>query len=171
MSDYNLVEEYFLKVEVLLGEGEFANGKKLLEEILDIEPGYGRAHNHLGWIYYAKFDDYRKAEYHYRLSIKFAPEYPAGYINMSFLLVELKRYEDARSNAYVALEVPAINRSVIYNELGRIEEMLGNYKMAIHNYNEAIRLTMHSNETVAYNANFERAKAKMRLYSRRFNLF
>ncbi len=171
MSDYNLVEEYFLKVESLFRDGEYANGKKLLEEILDMEPGYGRAHNHLGWIYYAKFDDYRKAEYHYRLAIKFAPDYPFGYINMSYLLVETRRYDDARENATAALEVPAINRSVIYNELGRIEELTGNYNLAIRNYNDAIRLSLSNDQTAVYNTNLERVKTKARLFSRKFNLF
>src|SRR5262245_55146485 len=72
MSDnYNLVEEYFMQVDKLFADNEFVQGKKLLEEILEMEPAYGRAHNHLGWLYYAKLDNFEKAEYHYKSAKKF----------------------------------------------------------------------------------------------------
>ena len=171
MSEYNLVEEYFLQVEKMFDSGEYTDGKRLLEEILDMEPGYGRAHNHYGWLFYAKFDNYAKAEYHYRLAVKFAPDYPYGYFNLSCLLIDLKRYEEARTHANEALNVATINRSTMYNELGRIEEMCGNFKAAVANYSEAIRLSMSSNQIEAYKTNMERAKYKLDTFRRRFTLF
>jgi tetratricopeptide (TPR) repeat protein len=169
---YKLVEEYFLKVERLFGESEYAEGKNLLEEILRLEPAYGRAHNHLGWLYYAKFDHYGKAEYHYGLAKKYAPEYPASYINLSYLLVETGKYEMARENARDALAVSAVSRSRMYNELGRIDELTNNYKAAIANYSEAIRLSMSKHEIDTYNVNISRVREKMNLSRKRsFNLW
>lgn len=170
-DNYNLVEEYFMQVDKLFADNEYAQGKKLLEEILEMEPAYGRAHNHLGWLYYAKLDNYEKAEYHYKLAKKFAPEYPSGYINLSYILVETKRYEEAKANAEEALKVAAMNRAIIYNELGRTEELQGNYKDALKHYRNALRLCMNKNELDIYNANIERVKTKVNLFSRKFFLF
>lgn len=171
MIDYKLVEEYFINVDKLFSNGEFAEGKKLLEEILEMEPDYGRAHNHLGWVYYAKLEDYKRAEYHYRLAKKFAPDYHAGYINLSFVLVETGKYDEARSNVADAMKVVGINKATLYNELGRIEELTGNYKEALKNYREAVKLGMNKGEIEVYNSNMERLKNKISLFGKRFFLF
>ena len=170
-NNYNLVEEYFMQVDKLFADNEFAQGKKLLEEILEMEPAYGRAHNHLGWVYYAKFDNYHKAEYHYKLAKKFAPEYPAGYINLSYILVQTRKYDEAKANAAEALNVPAMNRAIIYNELGRVEEYQGNYKEALQHYMDAVRSCMNKNELDVYNVNIERVKTKVNLFKKKFFLF
>lgn len=171
MTDYNLVEEYFMQVDKLFAEQEYGKGKKLLEEILEIEPAYGRAHNHLGWLYYAKLDDYGKAEYHYKLAKKFAPDYPHGYINLSYILVETRRFDEAKENAGEALKVAAVNRAVIYNELGRVEELSGNYKEALKHYKEAVKSSLNKNELEVYNGNIERVKNKVNLFGKKFVWF
>lgn len=168
MENYNYIEVRFLEAEKLLNENDFAAAKGLLEEILEMEPGYGRAHNHLGWLYYAKFDNYERAAYHFRLAIKFEPGYPASYINYCYLLNEINNEPELRSLAMKALEVPGVNKAVIYNELGRSSEMSGYYKDALANYKEAIRYSMNKNEIEVFNLNIERAKQKQALFAKRF---
>jgi tetratricopeptide (TPR) repeat protein len=166
----NLVEEYFLKVEKLFNEQEYAQGKNLLEEILRLEPGYGRAHNHIGWLYYAKFDHYSLAEYHYNLAKKYAPEYPASYYNLSYLLVEVGKYEMARENARDALAISAVSRSRMFNELGRIDELTGNFDSAIVNYREAIRISLNKSEMDTYSQNIARVRDRMKVSQKRIFL-
>jgi tetratricopeptide (TPR) repeat protein len=168
---YNLVEEYFLRVEKLFAAENYADAKNLLNEMLEMEPGYGRAHNHMGWLYYAKFDAYEKSEYHYRLAIKFAPEYPASYLNLSYLLVEMNRYEEARAHAAMSLTIPAVNRDSMYNELGRIAELSGDYKSALFNYREAVRYSLNKNRMETYRGNIARVESKVPLFSKRFLFF
>lgn len=65
------VENLFLEISKAIDERDLSGAKLLLEELLSIDPGYGRAHNHLGWIYETKIKDFQKAQRHYELAIKF----------------------------------------------------------------------------------------------------
>jgi len=173
MNNYSLVEEYFLKVDALFGEGDYAAGKQLLEEILQMEPDYGRAHNHLGWLYYAKFDDFKKAGYHMRLAMKFTPAYPAGWMNYCYLLNELNEAAELKTHALQALKVKGINRALVHNELGRSAEMNGELHSAIEHYREALRSAMHKHESEAFTENLSRVEKKIESFqpAKRRSLF
>lgn len=172
MKENNLwIEELFLKVDDFFARGEITEGKKLLEEILEQEPGYGRAHNHLGWVYYAKLDDYAKAEYHFKLAIKFADTYPAAYMNLTYLLNYLNRYTDLVAHVAIALKVEGTVKSVLYNELGKAHEINGNYTEAANAYKNAIRFSLNKEEMDALNENLSRVKNKVSLFERKFIFF
>lgn len=160
MTDYNLIEEYFLKVDQLFMEGDFPEGKEVLEEILSIEPDYGRAHNHLGWLYYAKFDDYIRAEYHLKLAIKYSPEYPNAWVNYVYLLNEINDTEKLLKVIPKALKVEGINKSTMFNELGRSCEINGFYDEAIKDYKLALKHCMSNNDIEIIESNINRAKKK-----------
>lgn len=165
------IEEQFLLVDKLFGNQEFAEGKRLLEEILEQEPGFGKAHNHLGWLYYAKLDDYEKAAYHLQLAIKFAERYPAPYLNYMYLLNYLNRHRDLLKHAELALLTEGVSKSIIQNELGKSFEINGFYKEAIKAYLEAKRFSLDKNETQMIDENLERAKNKATLFSKKFFSF
>lgn len=172
MKENNLwIEELFLKVDDFFSRGEFTDGKKLLEDILEHEPGYGRAHNHLGWLYYAKLDDYVKAEYHFKLAIKFAADYPAGYMNLTYLLNYLNRYDELVKHIETALNVGGTVKSVLYNELGKAHEMNGYYAEASKAYKAAIRFSLNKDEMASLNENLARVKNKVSLFERKFIFF
>ncbi|MDW7691849.1 O-linked GlcNAc transferase [Flammeovirgaceae bacterium SG7u.111] len=160
MSYNGEIEESQLEAEQLLEDGDIMGGKKQLEEILVSEPGYGRAHNALGWIYDNTFVDYAKAEYHYKLAIKFAPTFPAGYLNYCFLLNKLKKSEELLIVVNKALKVPGINVSSLHNELGLMFEYEGNYKEAIAKYKLAIANSLNNFEIEAYRGNIKRCHGK-----------
>ena len=54
MESLSFYENQFIKADSLISEGNSAEAKELLEEILSQYPDFGKAHNHLGWIYYIK---------------------------------------------------------------------------------------------------------------------
>lgn len=165
------IEELFLKVDDLFSKGEFAEGKTVLEEILENEPGYGRAHNHMGWLYYAKLDDNVKAEYHYKLAIKFAANYPAPYINLTYLLNNMNRHTELVAHVEVALKVEGTVKSVLYNELGKSYEINGHYTEATNAYKSAIKYSLHKEEMINLNENLDRVKNKVNLFERKFFFF
>lgn len=165
------VEELFLKVDDLFSKGEFFEGKKILEEILEQEPGYGRAHNHLGWLYYAKFDEFEKAENHFRLSIKFAELYPAGYMNLTYLLNYLNRHEELIGHIDKSLKIEGTVKAVLYNELGKSYEINGKYKEAIESYRSAIRFSLNKEEMTGLNENLDRVKAKTGMFEKKYFFF
>ncbi len=168
MGATNFVEESFLQVDKLFADGEYSEGKKLLEEILEMEPDYGRAHNHLGWLYFTKFDNYERADYHFRLGIKFSPDYPASYINYTYLLNDLNEVEALQKNVERAMKVKGINKAILFNELGRSCEVNGNYAAAVDNYKNAIKHCLNKQEMDTYNQNMERVKSKKSIFSKRF---
>ncbi|MBL7937360.1 MAG: tetratricopeptide repeat protein [Bacteroidia bacterium] len=165
------IEELFLKVDDFYSKGEFAEGKKILEEILESEPGYGRAHNHLGWLYYVKFDDFERAEYHYKLAIKFANDYPGTYMNLTYLLNYLNRYGELKKHVDVALNIDGTVKSVLYNELGKAHEINGFYAEASKAYKAAIRFSLNKDEMATLNENLLRVKNKVNLFERKFMFF
>ena len=171
MENMFWIEEQFLLVDKLFGEGEFAQGKRLLEEILEQEPGFGRAHNHLGWLYYAKLDDYEKAAYHLKLAIKFSPGYPAGFLNYTYLLNYLNRHADLLVHAKEALKVEGVSKSVIYLEMGKSYEVNGFYKEAVKAYTEAKRYSLSNAELTQIEEGLERVNTKVARFSKKFFSF
>ncbi len=175
MTDYNLVEEYFLKVDKFFAEGEFAQAKELLEEILTIEPDYGRAHNHLGWVYFVKFDDYTRAEYHFKLAMKYAPDYPAAWMNYVYLLNEINDADKLVKLIPKAMKVEGINKASLFNELARSCELNGFLDEAVKNYGFAYKHCMGKDDIGTIEENLKRVNRKIsfagKMKRKRFVLF
>ena len=165
------IEELFLKVEDFFGKGEFAEGKKVLEEILEQEPGYGRAHNHLGWLYYAKFDNFEKAKYHFGLAIKFACDYPASYLNYTYLLNYTNKHDELKKHVELSLQKEGVVKSILYTELGKSYELNGFFKEAVQAYKEAIRYSLSKDEMKVLEQNVARVKEKIGIFSKRLFFF
>lgn len=165
------IEELFLKVDDHFSKGEFPEGKKILEELLESEPGFGKAHNHLGWLYFAKLDDYEKAEYHYGLAIRFDPMYPAGYLNMAHLLLFMSRHTALIEHTEKALTVEGVNKNMLYTLMGRSYEVNEHYKQATQAYKMAIRYALNKQEMDTLLESMERLKTKNGLIEKRFFFF
>jgi Tfp pilus assembly protein PilF len=131
--NYDL-EEKFLTADKLISENKLSEAARLLEEILEEAPDYGKAHNHMGWLFETKFKNLLRAEEHYRLAIKFSPEYTAAYYNYSYLLSALRKYDELEKLLATAIKVSGINYATVYNEYGLLREAQGNLDDAIHYY-------------------------------------
>jgi len=141
MTNYNMAESYFLDAEKHIYDGDIKEAKQLLEELLEIEPAYGPAHNHLGWIYHTRLSDFANAIQHFKLAIRFAPAYPAGYLNYIYLLGDMGDYDGMEEVVLKASKVPGVDKSVLAYERGRCFETRANWKKAKHYYREAIKAT------------------------------
>jgi tetratricopeptide (TPR) repeat protein len=130
--DYFELEEKFYEADKMINDGRISDAAHLLEAILAEAPDFGKAHNHMGWLYETKFKNLTKAEEHYKFALKFSPEYPAGYYNYAYLLSTLRRYEELDTLLDEAIKVPGISYSTLYNEYGLMNEALGKYEEAIH---------------------------------------
>ena len=126
------IEEKFLQADQLIGENRLSEAAKLLEDILSEAPDFGKAHNHMGWLFETKFKNYLRAEEHYRLALKFSPDYTAAYYNYCYLLSSLRRYEELETLLVKAVGVSGISYATIYNEYGLMREIQGNLDDAIH---------------------------------------
>lgn len=130
--DYFELEEKFYEADKMINDGRISDAAHLLEAILAEAPDFGKAHNHLGWLYETKFKNYAKAEEHYKYALKFAADYPAGYYNYAYLLSTLRRYEELENLLNEAIKVPGISYATLYNEYGLLYEAQGKFDEAIH---------------------------------------
>lgn len=165
------IEELFLDADKAIDEGNFATGKKILEELIHEEPCYGKAHNHLGWIYKSKYNDYKTAENHFRTAIVFEPEYPHTYLNYAYLLREIERYEDLEEVLKDALTIRGTNKAAVHDEFGSMYELRKDYNAAIKSYKKAIELSLNDKAVEDYMNNIKRCKLKKKIFYRMFTFF
>ena len=116
----------------MIAENRLSEAAKMLEDILAEAPDFGKAHNHLGWLFETKFKNLKRAEEHYKYALKFSPEYTAAYYNYCYLLSSLRKYDDLEKLLEKAVGVGGINYATIYNEYGLMREMQGRLDDAIH---------------------------------------
>src|ERR1044072_2168301 len=72
-------EEMFIEADRLLNEGVLMDAVEKLGQILKRNPRFGKAYNHLGWVYETKYKNMARAEAYYRAAIQYSPYYTAPY--------------------------------------------------------------------------------------------
>ncbi len=155
-----MLEQCILDAEKAFEENLFLEGKGYLEDALAEEPTYGKAHNHLGWLYMYHLNDLDKAERHLKLALKYTSNYRAPYIHMSSLLFDMGRLDECEAILEQAKLVPGVERSFIYNEYGRLNEIKGKYRSAIRSYKDAVRWSLNEHEISVAKDNIKRCKNK-----------
>lgn len=162
MSDYNnmLYDELFFEADQLIKEKRFPDAIQKLEAILVEAPDYGKAYNHLAWIYETQYRDYARAEEYYRKCIAYTPEYTPVYGNLSITLSTLNKLDEQEKLLNQALLVPGIDKPTIFNEFGIMFEMKGEFDKAIDNYKKAIMSTLSDANMEIYSKSIERCKKK-----------
>jgi len=158
------LEQFVLDAEKAFEQGFYLEGKAYLESALTEEPTYGKAHNHLGWLYLVRLDDIEKAERHLKLALKYSQTYSAPYIHLIGLLFETKRLEEHGYLIAEAMKVPGISKTFLYAEKGKAFEVKGKYTQAIKWYRKAIRWSMEESEITAVRNYMRRAKSKRWLF-------
>lgn len=164
-EEYNLADDYLLRVDQYINENDFVNAKRLLIELLEIEPDLGRAHNLLGWIYFQKLDKYKLAEYHFKLANQFDPELPFAYRNMIYLLSFLNRNQELVEYVDQCIDVAGLEKDVLYAEQGLAYEWLGQYDNAHKAYTLARKYAVSKERLELLQAAFSRLKDKASWYN------
>ncbi|MBX7181727.1 MAG: tetratricopeptide repeat protein [Bacteroidia bacterium] len=154
-------DEMFFEADALIAQGKITEAISTLEAILASDHSYGKAYNHLGWIYETKYKDYTKAEEFYKKCYAYTPEYPAVYVNLAVVLSTLGKYEELKRILEKALTVPGVEKSTVHNEFGIMHELQGEYKLAIESYKNAIRNSLNDNNVETYRKSIQRVKTKM----------
>ena len=157
-------EQYVLDAEKAFEKGLFLEGKGYLENALAEEPTYGKAHNHLGWLYLFHMDEVEKAEMHLRLALKYARQYSAPYVHLIELLFSAERLDEHAKLVAEAMKVPGVGKTYLYNEMGRNVEMKGRITDAIKFYKLAIRWSTDKEQIKVIKENIRRAMGKRWLF-------
>ena len=134
----NNVEILYLDANKLVEQNELSLAYDALYDILEIDPGYGRAHNYLGWIYETKIKDFHKAKKHYELAIKFCQDtFPVVYINYIYLLIDHDDLREAENLIEKARNVQGVDFATLFYQKGKIWEDRLKFRKAYFYYNSA----------------------------------
>lgn len=155
-----LLEKYLFDAEKAFEQEQYFDGKSILEDALVEEPTFGKAHNHMGWLYLYQFNDVEMAETHLNLALKYAPKDGAPYIHMASLYFDQGRLKELEELLDMASHISAVPKAFLYNELGRLNEVKGHYRTAILNYRKAIKWSMNDQEIAIAKDNINRCRNK-----------
>jgi tetratricopeptide (TPR) repeat protein len=115
MDTYYTIEEKYLQAVEEVSYGETPKGLQLLNEIINNEPFYARAHYQLGKIYYYDIRDYQTAGYHFKTCMELEPMFPDNYSHYLDLVVFLNMEKQVGIIAEKALNTPGVNAATIYD--------------------------------------------------------
>jgi len=159
------MEDMFMEADRLISEQHIGEAFTKLTSITQEMPEFGKAYNHIGWIYETKYKDFPNAEKYYKQAIEYSPDYLATYYNYAIVLSTLKKWDELTTLLNKALNVPGINASTIQNEFAIMYEAQGKYKEAIEAYKQYAAATFDDKQLDTAKASIERCKKKMDLFS------
>lgn len=154
------LDEWFYEADKNIKDQRYAEAMQTLEAILAEQPSYGKAYNHLGWLYETKYRDLNKAEEYYKKCVEIEPEYAPVYMNLAVVLSSASKWNELEQLLGKALTIPGVDKAAIYNEYGIMHELKGDYDTAIKNYREAIRYTLKDSNLEIYKNGINRCKTK-----------
>lgn len=158
------MEDMFMEADRLISEQKIGEAFTKLSAIIQEMPNFGKAYNHIGWIYETKYKDYPNAEKYYKQAIEYSPDYHAGYYNYAIVLSTLQKWEELTNLLDRALKVPGINKGTIYNEYAIMYEAQGKYQQAIDSYKQYAANTFDSKLLDAAKDSIERCKKKVEIF-------
>jgi Tfp pilus assembly protein PilF len=156
-------EELFAQADRLINEGAIVDAVDKLSQIIKRNPRFGKAYNHLGWIYEMKYKNTARAEAYYKAAIDYAPGYTAPYLNYAYFLSNQGRFDELRAHLERAARTPGIARDTIANEYAVMSELQGNLQQAIEYYQQAAIVTLDSAKLDKYKESIDRCRRKQEI--------
>ena len=156
-------EELFAQADKLLNDGVITEAVEKLSQILKRNPRFGKAYNHLGWVYETKYKNMPRAEEYYKAAINYAPHYTAPYLNYAYFLSNQGRFEELRTHLDRTAQLPGIAKDTIANEYAMMYEMTGNIQQAIKSYQDAAIVTLDTAKLDKYKDGIDRCKKKLEI--------
>lgn len=156
-------EEMFAQADRLLAEGGTMEAVEKLSQILKRNPRFGKAYNHLGWVYETKYKNAARAEEYYKAAMAYAPNYNAAYLNYVYFLSNAGRFDELKEHLDKISNLPGIAKDTIYNEYAIMYEMQGNPQAAMDYYQKAAIVTLDSAKLDKYKDSIERCRRKIEI--------
>jgi tetratricopeptide (TPR) repeat protein len=156
-------EEMFAQADRLLNEGVIMEAVEKLSQIVKRNPRFGKAYNHLGWLYETKYKNYARAEEYYKAAIQYAPHYNASYLNYAYFLSNLGRFDELKAHLDRVSQIPGIAKDTVANEYAIMYEMQGNLQQAIDHYQKAAIVTLDSAKLDKYKEGIDRCRKKLEI--------
>jgi len=160
MDHLTKLEELLDQANLEIKNGKYEDASNILEKMIDIDPNFGKAYNHLGYLYEVKFKEYEKGETLYKLCIEKSPMYPSVYYNYSVLLSTLGKWDELETLLDNAINIPGIIKATIYNEYAIMHEQQGELDKAIDYFRKAGMNTLDKSVLDRAKTSIERCKSK-----------
>jgi tetratricopeptide (TPR) repeat protein len=159
-------DSLFLEADVLLTDNKIIQARDVLFDILLDYPDYGKAHNHLGWIFHYKLVDFNKAEKHYKLSIKYSKGYYAAYVNYSYFLIDKSEYKEMLKFGEEVIKISGVDKGIIYNQMAKAHELRMDLMDAYTYYKLAKMNSIGAVYIEEINASLQRLQGKMNIFEK-----
>lgn len=156
-------EEMFMQADRLLNEGSIGQAVDKLTMILKRNPHFGKAYNHLGWVYETKYKNAERAEDYYKAAMKYAPEYTASYLNYSYFLSNQGRFDELKAHLDRVSQIAGIAKDTIASEYAIMYELMGDPQTALDYYQKAALITLDSVKLEKYKENIARCRSKLEI--------
>jgi len=156
-------EQLYLEAEAEIRSNNYHEAFQKYESILYEEPDFAPAHNSMGWIYKTQFDNYQKAEMHFKAAIQADNLYPHPYFHLASIYIDLERFDELKKLLEKCLNIITIEKSWVHYRFGLISEFKNNYEQAIKEYRQAILYCMNNEKIKEYQADIERCKTKIEI--------
>lgn len=136
-NDLFLKASQLIKDNVKVGEAVF-----ILESILKDIPSFGKAYNHLGWIFKNKYQDNTKAAEYFEKCLEYQADFPPAYYNYASLLSQMGKFNRLEELLKKAITVAGIDKCIIFNEFGILYELKESYGEAEMFYLQSMKLAL-----------------------------
>jgi tetratricopeptide (TPR) repeat protein len=166
MTDDSKAEDLFFEADKLIDDNQIKEAKELLNDLLNDYPDFGRAHNHLGWLYSVKFNNHPKAKKHLELALKFSPDYMGAYSNYVYLLLEMNKYDELIEFGKKHVDKGVADAGTLYNKMAQSYELKGELMEAYKYYKLAIKGAINNQFLEELYASINRLKGKMTLFQK-----
>ena len=133
--------------------------KMLLNALYD-EPAYAKVHNNLGWLYQYCLNEPKLANLHLKYAVKFDPKCEAALYNLIDLYFDHDGYDELKVILTKYYNEPGINKYMVYEALGKIHEVKGEFSKALSYYKKAMYITLDNYEATSMKRNIKRCKYK-----------
>jgi tetratricopeptide (TPR) repeat protein len=162
MEKIKWIEEYIEQALQLAWMEGHEPALKLLDRILYEEPGYGRLHNALGFLYFVYAEDVKQAEVHFRMAIRFSPKFADPYWHLGQLLKQEERHDEAIEICSKGLKAKQANKTRLLESVGQAYELKKKYSKAIRNYKVALSHSAELWQCLVLEENIKRCKRKQK---------
>ncbi|MDD3458740.1 MAG: hypothetical protein PHO74_04635 [Weeksellaceae bacterium] len=157
------LESQFRYADELIANEQYNEAKDALFKIIEDEPRFGKAYNHIGWIYETKEKRYREAEKFYKQAMEFSPDYPAAYMNYIYLLNTELRGPESEAMIMKAKDIIGINKISLWGEWAYMLEYSGRFEQAIAKYKEIIPMQNNADKLEQIRKDIERCRTKQEM--------
>ncbi len=154
------LDNLFFEADNLIKDNLIGDAYNKLMSIIQRNPRYGRAYNHLGWLFETKYKDLNKAEEYYQKALEYSPEYIPIYLNYAICLSTMGKFDKLKDFLDKAMLVEGVSKSQLYNEYGILYEMQSDFEKAINYYQLAINQSLNSKDINIYQESIERCIRK-----------